>query len=67
MTCVIVEQHLVLKDTVNEFVGDKDVVVVAAAVVAGGGRIRHIILNQSAFKDKQLLAQKIPLVCGVKA
>lgn len=32
MTCVIVEQHLMLKDTVNEFVGDKDVVVV------GGGR-----------------------------
>lgn len=42
MTCVVVEQHLVLKDTVNEFVGDKDAVVVAAAVAAGGGRIRDI-------------------------
>lgn len=42
MMCVIVEQHLVLKDTVNEFVGDKDVIVVVAAVVAGGGRIRDI-------------------------
>lgn len=42
MACVIVEQHLVLKDTVNEFVGDKDVVVAAAAAVAGGGRIRDV-------------------------